>query len=107
MSFGPLATTRRLENTFGISFAETPDQTGVLEEFPNFWEKISVIDFQSIARKTLLSFLASYLTPKTGDLDEKKLKQADMNQPHENVNPGLEPCALALGSLENNPRRLA
>ncbi len=29
-----------------------------------------------------------------------------MTQPHENVYPGLEPCA-SLGSLENNPRRLA
>ncbi|MCP3684027.1 MAG: hypothetical protein GY861_15200, partial [bacterium] len=45
---------KTFENTFGISFAETLDQTGVLESFPNFWEKIPVIDFQSIAGKSLL-----------------------------------------------------
>ncbi len=50
---------KTFENTFRISFAETLDQTGVLDGYPNFWERIPIIDFQSIARKTLLSFLAS------------------------------------------------
>ncbi|MCP3682229.1 MAG: hypothetical protein GY861_06005 [bacterium] len=66
-----------------------------------------MIDFQTVAGKTLLAFLAGYLTPKTTDFDDQKLRTSDMTKPHENVYPGLEPCALALGSLENNPRRLA
>ncbi len=34
---------------------------------------------------TLLSFLASYLTPKASDFDEEKLKHADLEKPHENI----------------------
>ncbi|MCP3683391.1 MAG: hypothetical protein GY861_11940 [bacterium] len=66
-----------------------------------------MIDFQTIAEKTLLAFLAGYLTPKIADFDNQKLKTSDMTKPHENVYLGLEPCALALGSLENTPGRLA
>ncbi len=65
--------------------------------YPNFWKKIPIIDFQSIARKILLSFLAGYLTPKTADFDEKKLNQADMSLSHENVIQGLN---LVLWSLD-------
>ncbi len=53
-----------------------------------------------IAGRTMLSFLAGYTTPKHNDFDEKKLKDADETKSRVNVNPGLEPCALALGSQE-------
>ncbi|MCP3684812.1 MAG: hypothetical protein GY861_19260, partial [bacterium] len=97
---------KTFEITFGISLAETPDRAVRWDKFPNYWRHVPGIDFQTIAGKTLLAFLAGYLTPKTADFDEQKLKTSHMTKPHENVYPGLEPCALALESLENNPRRL-
>ncbi len=65
------------------------------------------MDFQPIAGKTLLSFHAGYIMPKISDFNEEKLKRAKLEEIHENIYPGLEACALALGSLENTPRRLA
>ncbi len=47
---------KTFENTFRISFAETPDQAIKREDYPNFWKKISIIDFQSIAWKNFIGF---------------------------------------------------
>ncbi len=98
---------KTFENTFGISFGETPNQAIPSSTHEGFYLNVPVMDFQPITGQTLLSFLAGYIVPKEEDFDARKLWSMSLLTPHENIFPGLEPCFLALGTFENTPRRLA
>ncbi|MCP3681510.1 MAG: hypothetical protein GY861_02375 [bacterium] len=92
---------------FGISFGGTPEQAVINSEHAGFYLKVPIMDFQPIAGQTLLSFLAGYIVPKEDDFNAQKLRDVNLDVPHVNIYPGLEPCFLALGTFENTPRRLA
>ncbi|MCP3684039.1 MAG: hypothetical protein GY861_15260 [bacterium] len=49
---------KTFENTFGISFGETPNLAVINPDHKGFYLNVPVMDFQPIAGQTLLSFLA-------------------------------------------------
>ncbi|MCP4650390.1 MAG: hypothetical protein GY853_09975, partial [PVC group bacterium] len=52
---------KTFENTFGISFGETPELAQSCPIYEGFYLNVPIIDFQTIAGQTLLSFLAGYI----------------------------------------------
>ncbi len=96
--------TNAFANTFGISFGESPEEARISTDNASCWQKVPVLDFQSISAETMHAHIAGYLYPKASIFDHLRW---DSLKDKKICNPGLESCALAMGPLKTSPWYIA